>query len=153
MGEARITFAIALHGGAGAIPRDMPAEEQAAHREGLSKALEIGRAMLERGAASLDVVEAVVRQLEDDPLFNAGKGSVFTHAGTHELDAAIMDGRNLACGAVAVLHIVKNPITLARRVMETTPHVLLAGGGADAFAVTADVERVPPDYFRTDARR
>jgi beta-aspartyl-peptidase (threonine type) len=146
-------FAIALHGGAGAIPRDMPEEEQAAHRAGLSRALDLGRAMLDRGAASLDVVEAVVRRLEDDPLFNAGKGSVFTHAGTHELDAAIMDGSSLACGAVAVVRTIKNPVTLARRVMERTPHVLLAGGGAEGFAVTTEVERVRPDYFDTDARR
>jgi beta-aspartyl-peptidase (threonine type) len=108
--------------------------------------------MLRAGSTSLDTVEAVVSALEDDPLFNAGKGAVFTHEGSIELDAAIMDGRTLACGAVAGVRTIKNPVALARRVMERTPHVFLAGDGAEAFARETGVEIVDLSYFRTPER-
>jgi beta-aspartyl-peptidase (threonine type) len=127
-------------------------------RAGLERAVMLGAAMLERGAASLDVVEAAVRALEDDPAFNAGRGAVFTSEGTIELDASIMDGRTLACGAVAGVRTVRNPVTLARRVMESTPHVFLAGDGAEAFAREVALQRdsgveiVDPSWFRTDER-
>ncbi len=147
------TWALALHGGAGAIPRDSSPSLQRAHRESLSEALDRGRAMLASGAESLDVVEAVIRQFEDDPLFNAGRGAVYTHDGRHELDAAVMRGEDLGCGAVAALRTVRHPITLARRVMERTRHVLLVGEGAEAFADEMGVERVAPNFFDTPARR
>ena len=105
--------------------------------------------MLQEGGTSLDAVEKVVRFLEDDPLFNAGKGAVYTHEGTHELDAAIMDGRDLSCGSVAALKTVRNPISLARLVKEKSPHVFLVGEGAEAFATEMKVERVPNAWFDT----
>jgi beta-aspartyl-peptidase (threonine type) len=108
--------------------------------------------MLAGGASSLDTVEAVVRRLEDDPLFNAGRGAVYTSAGTHELDASIMNGADLACGAVASVRTVQNPVSLARRVMESTPHVLLVGAGAEEFARAQGIPVVPQSYFSTPAR-
>ncbi|MDQ7006630.1 MAG: isoaspartyl peptidase/L-asparaginase [Acidobacteriota bacterium] len=147
------TWALAIHGGAGAIPRDSPQDLQQAYRRSLSNALETGRRMLAEGAASLDVVETVIRRLEDDPLFNAGRGAVYTHDGRHELDAALMRGEDLACGAVAALRTVRHPITLARRVMERTRHILLVGEGAEAFADETGVERVDPAFFDTERRR
>ena len=146
-------YAIALHGGAGVIPRSTDEESRAQHLESLTRALTLGRDLLRDGADSLDVVEQVVRLLEDDPQFNAGRGAVFTHDGTHELDASIMDGRTLACGAVTGVRTVKNPISLARRVMEETPHVFLATDGAEEFATDMGVERVDPSYFFTERRR
>jgi len=146
-------FALALHGGAGVILRDTPPAVREAYLQGLQAALREGRDRLARGEPALDVVEAVVRLLEDDPLFNAGKGAVFTEDGRHELDASIMDGRTLACGAVAGLRTVRHPITLARLVMERTPHVLLAGEGAERFADTTGVERVENAWFDTPRRR
>jgi beta-aspartyl-peptidase (threonine type) len=143
-------WAIALHGGAGVIERDDTDAD--AYYRSLAGALDLGRTMLAEGAAALETVEAVVRQLEDDPLFNAGRGAVFTNRGTHELDAAIMDGRTLSCGAVTGLINVRNPVTLARLVMERSKHVLLAGDGADRFAREVGVERVPQDYFTTERR-
>lgn len=151
--KPRAEWAIAIHGGAGVIPRTMPAEAAEARLAALRSALDLGAGLLAEGTASLDVVERVVRQLEDDPLFNAGKGAVFTADGRHELDAAIMDGRTLACGAVAGLTTVKNPISLARRVMEESGHVFLVGAGAEQFAGEAGVERVDPAYFSTEVRR
>ncbi len=151
--SAKPRFSIAIHGGAGVIERTAPEAERTAYRQGLDRALREGRDRLARGEDALAVVEAVVRVLEDDPNFNAGKGAVFTEDGKHELDASIMDGRNLACGAVAGVRTVKNPISLARLVMERTPHVLLAGDGAEQFAATVGVERVDPSYFDTDKRR
>ncbi|KAB2960137.1 MAG: isoaspartyl peptidase/L-asparaginase [Thermoanaerobaculia bacterium] len=131
----------------------MPDERRRAYLEALSGALADGRARLERGESALDVVEALVVRLEDEALFNAGRGAVFNAEGTHELDAAIMDGATLACGAVAGVTTVRHPVTLARRVMERSGHVLLAGAGAERFADEAGVERVPNEWFSTPARR
>lgn len=145
-------FAIAIHGGAGTIPRDTPPDQRDAYTAALTAALEHGRERLARGDRALDVVESVVRVFEDDPQFNAGKGAVYTEDGRHELDASIMDGRTLACGAVGAVRTVKNPVSLARLVMERTNHVLLIGDGAEAFADSAGVERVPNSYFDTPKR-
>lgn len=148
----RMDYAIAIHGGAGVIDRGGDETEWKAYEASLERALREGRDRLAKGEAALDVVEAVVRMLEDDERFNAGKGAVFTAEGTHELDASIMDGRSLACGAVAGVKTVKNPISLARAVMERTPHVMMAGAGAESFATQAGVERVDPSYFDTPGR-
>jgi len=145
-------WALAIHGGAGTIPKNVPEGGREQYLKSLAAALKLGAGILEKGGASLDAVEAVVRALEDDPLFNAGKGAVFTHEGTHELDAAIMDGRDLSCGSVAGLKTVKNPITLARKVMEKSGHVFLVGEGAERFAGEMKVERVPNEYFSTSQR-
>lgn len=147
-----IDFAIAIHGGAGTIDREMGAELEQAYREALEDALRLGHEMLEQGATSLDVVEKVVRRLEDDELFNAGKGAVFTHEGRNELDAAIMNGSTRGCGSVTGVTTVKNPITLARAVMESSPHVIFTGAGAEAFAEKMGLEKVEPDYFFTQRR-
>lgn len=146
-------WALAIHGGAGTIPRDIPPERAAAYRAALARALALGAAALEAGEPALDVVEEVVRLMEDEPLFNAGKGAVFTALGTHELDAAIMDGRDLSAGAVAAVRTVRNPISLARLVMTDTPHVLLVGEGAEEFASEKGVERVDNSWFDTPERR
>jgi beta-aspartyl-peptidase (threonine type) len=150
-GERR--WAIAIHGGAGVIPKSLPKMRRGQYFDALGKALALGRDLLQEGRSSVDVVEQVVRVLEDDPLFNAGRGAVYTHDGKHELDAAIMDGRDLSCGAVAGLRTVRNPISLARMVMEETRHVFLAGDGAEQFAAEMKVERVDQDYFHTESRR
>lgn len=141
-GPSAPQWALAIHGGAGVIDRDATSTERDQYTRSLASALENGRAMLVAGASAVDAVESVVRQLEDDPLFNAGRGAVYTYDGTHELDASIMDGSTLACGAVAGVRTVRNPIGLARRVMERSPHVLLIGDGAERFADTQGVERV-----------
>jgi len=146
-------FGMVIHGGAGTIERsEMTPENEAAHRAGLEQALKAGSDILQRGGSSLDAVEAAIRVLEDNPLFNAGKGAVFTHEGTNELDASIMDGRTLSAGAVAALKHIRNPISLARLVMEKSPHVMLVGEGAEAFAKTKGVEFVDQKYFYTDER-
>ena len=127
-------LSLAVHGGAGTIRRAlMSAEREAAFRDGLQRALARGWEILTGGGAALDAVEAAVCVLEDDPHFNAGRGSVFTHDGRHEMDAAIMSGVDLRAGAVAAVGHIKNPIRLARRVMEETPHVLLCGDGAEEY--------------------
>lgn len=149
----RSKWAIAIHGGAGTIERTEPPEQAAAYRAALTAVLTRGREMLASGASAMDTAEAVVRMMEDDPLFNAGRGGALNERGEAELDAAIMDGSTLRCGAVAGTKIAKNPITLARRVMEQTRHVLLAGAGADEFARSAGVEIVPNEYFVTPRRR
>lgn len=149
---APLEYALAIHGGAGVIPKTMEPDVVQGYRAALERALKVGRELLADGAPSLDVVEKVVRLLEDDPLFNAGKGAVFTHEGTHELDAAIMDGRDLSCGAVSGLKTVKNPITLARLVMEKSPHIFFVGEGAEAFAGEMGVERAEQDYFFVQRR-
>ena len=146
-------YAIAIHGGAIGAVEDWDAEQQAAVKQSLGEALRIGQTMLAEGAASLDVVEKVVRYLEDDPLFNAGRGAVFNAKQEHELDASIMDGRDRSCGAVGGVRTVKNPISLARLVMTKTPHVLLVSDGAEKFADDVGVERVEPAYFSTEAKR
>src|SRR5499425_2236117 len=146
-------YAIALHGGAGAVPRaTLPAERERIYRAGLEAALDGGYAVLERGASSLDAVTAAVRTLENDPLFNAGHGAALTREGAAELDAAIMDGSRLRAGAVASVRHVKNPIELARRVMEKSRHVLLVGAGAEEFALEEHFTLVPNVYFRTAER-
>ena len=147
-----VEWALAIHGGAGVIPKTMEEEQKQEYARTLEAALELGKGALAAGEPSLEVVEKVVAFLEDSPLFNAGKGAVFTHDGEHELDAAIMDGRDLNCGAVAGLKTVKNPIHLARKVMTETRHVFFAGPGAEAFADEVGVERVEPEYFFVQRR-
>jgi L-asparaginase / beta-aspartyl-peptidase len=147
-------LAIAIHGGAGAVPRQsLSAERERRYRDGLAAALDLGYATLEKGGSSLDAVEAAVRTLEDNELFNAGRGAALTREGAAELDAAIMDGRQQRAGAVAAVRHVKNPIELARRVMEKSRHVLLVGAGAEEFALEEGMTLVPNDYFRTEERR
>jgi L-asparaginase / beta-aspartyl-peptidase len=146
-------FAIALHGGAGKSPDKMSAEETRAVEKSLGEALDIGVKVLTADGTSLDAVEQVIRLLEDDPFFNAGKGAVFNSAGGHELDASIMDGSNLACGAVAAVRTVRHPISLSRLVMEKTRHVLLTSDGAEKFADEMRVERVENAWFDTDKQR
>ena len=145
-------YAIAIHGGAGGWANLSPAK-RAEMLADLEKALGAGRDILDKGGTSLDAVEQAVRVLEDAPHFNAGRGATFTSTGQHQLDASIMNGADLSAGAVAGVMTVKNPISLARRVMSDTKHVLLAGDGADQFAREAGVELVPPDYFWTDETR
>ncbi len=144
---------LAVHGGAGSIPRgSITAEREAAYRDGLTRALRAGYGVLQSGASSLDAVEAAVRVLEDDPNFNAGKGAVFNTDGEHELDASIMNGADLRSGAVAGVHNTKNPISLARMVMEKSRHVMMAGRGADVFALQNGVPYTTQDYFFTQRR-
>jgi beta-aspartyl-peptidase (threonine type) len=147
------TAIIAIHGGAGTFSRRTitPAQEQA-FQEALQVVLRSGQQQLAQGAGSLDVVTEAVRLLEECPLFNAGKGSVFTEAGTHEMDAAIMEGKTLAAGAVACVRRIAHPVLAARAVMEHSGHVLMAGEGAEAFAAAQDLELAEPDYFYTDFR-
>jgi len=145
-------WALAIHGGAGVIPKGMEAARVEEYTRGLEAALAAGRERLAQGGTALDAVETVVRLLEDDEHFNAGKGAVYTHDGVHNLDAAIMDGKTLGCGAVAGLTTVRHPVSLARLVMEKTPHVFLAGVGAEEFATTMGVERVAPAWFDTPER-
>ena len=149
----RNNFGIVIHGGAGTIERStMTPEKERAYRAGLERALTAGYEILKRGGSSLDATEAAVRVLEDDPHFNAGKGSVFTSAGTNEMDAAIMDGKTLAAGAVACLKHIKNPIALARLVMERSGHVMMDGEGAETFAGENGMELVDQKYFFTQKR-
>lgn len=144
---------IAIHGGAGTISKKrMTPAREAAYREGLATALEAGASLLLKGASAMDAVEAAVRELENNPLFNAGKGSVFTAEGSFEMDAAIMDGATLSAGAVAGIKGVKNPISLARQVPLQTPHVFLSGSGAYEFAKQAGVELVDESYFFDEYR-
>ncbi len=146
-------IAMVVHGGAGTITRsELTAGKEEAYRAGLETALHTGYAILAKGGSSLDAVTAAIRTLEENPLFNAGKGAVFTHEGTNELDASIMDGSSLKAGAVAGVKHVKSPISLARLVMEKSPHVLLAGEGAEAFAKQMKVELVDQKYFYTEER-
>ncbi|RPI71647.1 MAG: isoaspartyl peptidase/L-asparaginase [Ignavibacteriales bacterium] len=146
-------FTIVVHGGAGTISKSIPDSLKEKYLKSLSEALNIGKEILENGGKSIDAVEQVIRYLEDNPLFNAGKGAVYTSEGTHELDASIMDGSNLSTGAVTLITRVKNPISLARLVMEKTPHVLLGGDGAEKFAEQMGMEMVTNEYFDTDDRR
>ncbi len=146
------TPVLVIHGGAGVIKRDMNPAREKAVRAALAQALQNGYAQLKAGKAAMDAVTAAITVLENDPNFNAGKGAVFTHDGKNELDAAIMDGYTLKAGAIAGVHRVKNPILLARAVMEKSPHVMLVGDGAEAFAKEAGVELVDPSYFRTEER-
>jgi beta-aspartyl-peptidase (threonine type) len=146
-------WAIVMHGGAGVIERSsMTPERDKAYRAGLDEAIRAAAAVLDKGGSSVDAVEAALRKLEDNPLFNAGKGAVFTAAGKNELDAAIMDGKTLKAGTVAGVTRTKNPISLARAVMEKSPHVMLIGTGADEFAASVGLEQVDPSYFFTEQR-
>lgn len=146
-------IALALHGGAGTIERSQLGEvQEAAIRMDLEAALDAGYAVLDQDGSALDAVTAVVTRLEDSPHFNAGKGAVFNAAGQNELDAAIMDGSGQRAGAVAGLTHVRNPILLARGVMERSAHVMMVGAGAETFAREIGIQMVPTSYFRTEAR-
>jgi beta-aspartyl-peptidase (threonine type) len=146
-------YAIAIHGGAGAIPRAiMGTEIEKEYRKGLEEALLEGDAVLSSGKSALDAVEAAVRKLEDNPLFNAGRGAVFTNGGKNELDASVMDGSNLMAGAVTGIKNIKNPISLARAVMEKSEHVFLSGLGAMEFAEKMKQEFAPDEYFFVQER-
>lgn len=142
------TISLAIHGGAGTLLKgQMTAEKEAAYREALQNALDAGYAILEKEGTATEAVEMAVKVLEDSPLFNAGKGSVFTAEGTHEMDAAIMDGQTLNAGAVSLITGIKNPVSLARDVMENSDHVFLAGDGAMTFAKNQGYELLGKDYF------
>ncbi len=147
--------ALVIHGGAGVIERDaLSAENEAAIRADLNRALDAGHAVLAKGGSAVDAVSAAVVTLEDSPRFNAGKGAVFNAEGRHELDASIMEGHTQRAGAVAGVTTIRNPIRLARAVMEHSQHVMLAGSGAEKFADTqAQIDRVPNTWFDTDVRR
>ncbi|WP_291048352.1 isoaspartyl peptidase/L-asparaginase family protein [Hyphomonas sp.] len=152
--QAAPEWRLVIHGGAGVIlPGSMTPELEAAYIAALNVSLEAGAKVLREGGSALDAVEAAVLTMEDDALFNAGHGAVFTAAGTHELDAAIMDGRDRNAGAVAGVTRVKNPIKAARAVMEKSEHVMFAATGADAFAQDQGLEMVDNSYFDTDRRR
>jgi beta-aspartyl-peptidase (threonine type) len=147
-------WGMVIHGGAGTISREaMTPEREAAYRGALEAALRAGHAVLERGGRSLDAVEAAIRVMEEDPLFNAGRGAVITADGRIELDAAIMDGASFRAGAVAGIHGVRSPIGLARAVMERSPHVMMIGEGAETFAREQGLEMVEEAYFWTPQRR
>lgn len=146
-------WAVVLHGGAGVIERKtMNPETEAAYRAALKRSIQAAADVLDRGGSSVDAVEAAIKLMEDDPLFNAGKGAVFTADGKNELDAAVMDGATMKAGAVAGVTRTKNPISLARAVMETSPHVMLIGAGADQFAASVGLQQVDPSYFFTERR-
>jgi len=146
-------WSIAIHGGAGTMSRAaMTPEVEQAHRDALAQARDAGAKVLAAGGSALDAVEAAIVILEDDPKFNAGRGAVFTYQGTNELDASIMDGATRAAGAVAAATHSKNPIRLARAVMEKGPHVFLSGAGADEFSRENGLEQVDPDWFATPER-
>ncbi|TMO57070.1 isoaspartyl peptidase/L-asparaginase family protein [Pseudoalteromonas phenolica] len=146
-------IAIAIHGGAGTIEKSrFTPEQEKAYRTKLKEAVEVGYKVLESGGESLDAVTAAINILEDSPFFNAGKGAVYTYDGSHELDASIMDGRNRQAGAVAGVKTVKNPIDLARSVMENSVHVMLSGEGAEQFAKQQDFDFVDNSYFDTKHR-
>ena len=149
----KVTPIIAIHGGAGTILREkLTPEKEREYREGLAASIEAGWVVLSSGGSALDAVQAAINVMEDSPLFNAGKGAVFTHEGRNEQDACIMDGATRAAGAVAAVRRIRNPINLTRLVMEHSPHVLLAGEGAEAFAVAHGMELVEAEYFFTEYR-
>jgi beta-aspartyl-peptidase (threonine type) len=146
-------FVLVIHGGAGTILKSqMSAEKEKAYTAALTEALEKGSAILNKGGSALNAVEASVRILEDNPLFNAGKGAVFTNEGKNELDASIMNGKTLEAGAVAAVTTIKNPISAARAVMEKSSHVMMTGRGAEQFAKEQGLEIVDPSYFHTESR-
>ena len=148
---SRITLVI--HGGAGTITRqNLTPEKEKAYKDALNEALQQGYEVLKKGGTSLDAVETAVRSMEDNPLFNAGKGAVFTNEGRNELDAAIMDGKTLKAGSVAGVTTVRNPVTAARAVMEKSEHVMLIGTGAEKFAREKGLEMAEPAYFFTEPR-
>ena len=147
-------YSIVIHGGAGTILRDkMSTEVEAEYREVLTKAVKAGHQVLQRGGSSIEAVTQAILVMEDSPLFNAGRGAVFTHDGEVELDASIMRGDDLNAGAVTGVKRVRNPILLAEQVMLNSPHVMLMGAGAEAFAETRELDMVENDYFHTERRR
>ncbi|HEY8571974.1 isoaspartyl peptidase/L-asparaginase [Phenylobacterium sp.] len=151
--EAKPKWAIVVHGGAGVIERkDLKPEQEKAYRDAMARVANTGADVLKKGGSALDAIEAAIHVLEDDPLFNAGRGAVFTAEGRNELDSSIMDGSNLMAGAVAGVTRTKHPISLARAVMEHSPHVMLMGKGADDFAASRKLEQVDPSYFFTERR-
>jgi beta-aspartyl-peptidase (threonine type) len=151
--EAGPRWAIVVHGGAGVIERQqLSAEQERAYRDAMRKVTESGAKQLAAGKPALDVIEATIGMMEDDPLINAGRGAVFTAQGRNELDAAIMDGKTLKAGAVAGVTRTRHPISLARRVMSASPHVMLVGTGADEFSSQQGLEQVEPGYFYTQRR-
>jgi L-asparaginase / beta-aspartyl-peptidase len=151
--DLREKYVLVIHGGAGTILKSqMTPEREKAYELGLEKALQAGNDILEKGGSALDAVEAAVKIMEDNPLFNAGKGAVFTNEGKNELDAAIMNGKTLAAGSVAGVTTIKNPITAARAVMEKSPHVMMTGKGAEDFAKLEGLVIVEPSYFYTEDR-
>ncbi|MGZ4060178.1 MAG: isoaspartyl peptidase/L-asparaginase family protein, partial [Bacteroidia bacterium] len=146
-------YALAIHGGAGTILKStMTAEKEAAYTKGLNDAIVAGEAILKSGGTSLNAVEAAIRSLEDCPLFNAGKGAVFTNEGKNEMDASIMEGKTLMAGAVTGVRNIKNPISLAKAVMQQSEHVFLSGEGAMEFAKKVNAEMKPDDYFFVQMR-
>ncbi len=146
-------FAIVIHGGAGTIlKKNMTPEKEQAYTAALTKAVQVGHTILQTGGTSLEAVEKTIHVLENSPLFNAGKGAVFTHDGTNEMDASIMDGSTLQAGAVAGVKNIKNPISAALKVMTHSDHVLLAGAGASEFAAAQGLKIVAPTYFYTEKR-
>jgi len=146
-------WALVVHGGAGVIEKSqLGPEGDKAYRAGLDKAIHAGAAVLDKGGSALDAVEATLHVLEDDPHFNAGKGAVFTREGKNEMDSSIMDGSNLKAGAVAGVQRVHSPISAARAVMEKSPHVMIAGRGADEFAASVGLKMEEPSYFFTESR-
>ena len=150
---ARPKWALVAHGGAGVITRnELTAEQEDAYRGAMATAADAGAAVLRAGGSALDAVEAAIHLLEDDPLFNAGRGAVFTAEGRNELDASIMEGRNLGAGAVGGVTATRHPISAARALIEGSPHVMLMGEGADAFARSQGLEQVDPAYFFTERR-
>ena len=151
--RSRTRWALVAHGGAGVIRRDdLKPEQDAVYREAMASAAQAGAAVLRAGGSALDAVEAAIRLMEDDPLFNAGRGAAFTAEGRNELDASIMDGATLAAGAVAGVTTTRHPISAARAVVEGSAHVMLGGEGADAFARSEGLEQVDPSYFFTERR-
>ena len=149
----KVEFSIIIHGGAGSIRRDnMSEEKETEYRQKLEEAIRVGYSILENGGTSLDAVQNTINILEDSPLFNAGKGAVFTHEGVNEHDASIMEGKTLNAGASAGTKTVKNPINLARAVMDNSPHVMLSREGAEIFAAEQGLEIVEPSYFSTEKK-
>ena len=153
MADISAKWSLVVHGGAGQIMRDrITAAQDRAIRIALGQALIAGSELLAQGSSAVDAVEAAVKILEDDPNFNSGRGAVFTYEGRNELDAAIMDGATRAAGAVAGVTATRNPVSLARAVMEQSPHVMLSGAGADQFSVEHSLEQADPDWFATPER-
>jgi L-asparaginase / beta-aspartyl-peptidase len=151
--QTKGNYVLVIHGGAGVILKSQfTPEKEAAYTAGINRALDRGNEILKNGGSALNAVEAAVRVLEDDSLFNAGKGAVFTNEGKNELDAAIMDGKTMAAGSIAGVTTIKNPISAARAVMEKSPHVMMIGAGAEKFAKQQGLEIVDPSYFYTAAR-
>src|SRR6201998_879031 len=146
-------WAIVVHGGAGVIEKSaLGPDGDKAYRAGLDRAIHAGAAVLDKGGSAMDAVEAAIHVFEDDPLFNAGKGAVFTREGKNEMDSSIMDGSNLKAGAVAGVQRTRHPISAARAVMEKSPHVMIAGPGADLFAASVGLAQQPPSFFFTESR-